>query len=201
MNFEEIQSLWTGQPVPNLDTPKLVERQRELVSELKRRSRMLGYEHFCIAFGLISVPLLSILNFVNNSRVGTPLYWISFVLHLVALLAMGAIAVRRQKRHNELRRAHCGTLRLQAEVALANLNAECREYRVAPWVFMLWAVLSTLSIYNNTPFHGGTWEALLPRLGFVVALPGVVGAVLWRHYRVNLLPARERQLEILRELT
>lgn len=200
MNFENAQSLWSGQPVPDLSTPGLVERQHALVRELKRRQRFLGYGIFGITFGLIAFPSLTLLNYLSAPRLGTPLFWTGVALHLFVLLTFATSAVRRLRRHGELRRASTGTLRQQAEVALAHYDLECREYRAAPWVFALWTVLSLISIYNNSPFHGGSWEAIGVRVAMVAGLQVVVGAVLWRHYRVNLLPARDRQSEILRQL-
>lgn len=200
MNFEEAQSLWTAQPLPDLATPHLVERQRSLVRELARRGRRLNYELFGLLFGLVALPFFSLVNFVSHARAGTPLYWLSLALHLAVLVGFTSAAVRRRQRHRALRLARCGTLREQAQVALANLDAECREFRTLPWALALWAGLSCLSIYTNAPFHGGTWSAIAPRVGFVVALFGLVGGVFWRHHRVNVLPARDRQSAILREL-
>jgi hypothetical protein len=200
MNFEEIQSLWTGQVSVPAHTPQLLERQRTLVSEFKRRSRMLGYETFCVVLGLVLTPLLSVANYRYQPGVGTPLYWLNLALHMLVLVAGVVLVVRRQRRHRALGRVRIATLREQTEVSLANLEAERRDYRWFPWTLGLWGALGLLSIVVNTPFHGGSWQAVLLRVGMLVGFLGAIGAVFWRHYRKNLLPACERHREILRQM-
>jgi MFS family permease len=188
MNIEEIQTLWDGQISVAAQSPQLIERQR-LLSEFKRRGRMLGYEAFCVALGLVFTPLLSVVNHRHLPGVGTPLYWVSAALHMLVLVACTVFVVRRVRRHRALRE--------QAEVSLTNLHAERRDYRWLPWMLGLWGALATLSIAANTPFHGGSWQAVALRLGI---LAGFLGAFFWHHYRNNLLPAYIRQKEILRQL-
>lgn len=200
MNFEDIQSLWTGQVPAPPHTPQLLKRQRMLLSEFKRRSRMLGYEAFGIAFGLIATPFLSVVNYLYRPSSGTFLSWTSAVLHTGVLITAAAFVFRRTRRHRELGRVCISTLRDQAEVSLANLKAELHDYRWAPWMLVVWGLLTILSIVSNSAFHGGSWQAVTLRVGLTLGFLGVVGAVLWRHYRVNLHPAYVRQQEILRQM-
>ena len=200
MNFEDLQSIWAHQPLAPAPTALLMEKQPALVSEFKRRRRMLGYEAFCIAFGLIGTPLLSVINYLHRPDAGTVLYWTSAGLHVVVLIAAAVWVIRRWRRHRALGRVRISTLREQAEVSLANLEAERRDYRWAPWIVFLWSTLAILSIAGNSAFHGGSWQAIALRVGLLLGLLGVVGAVLWRHYRKNLLPAYARQQEILRQM-
>lgn len=200
MNFEEIQSLWTGQVSVPAHTPLLLEQQRTLVSEFKRRSRMLGYETFCILFGLVFTPLLSVANYLYRPSSGTLLSWTSAVLHMLVLVTAAVFVFRRSRRHRELGRVRISTLRDQTEVSLANLKAELRDYRWAPWIFAIWGALAVLSIAGNSAFHGGSWQAVMLRVGILLGFLGMVSAVLWRHYRKNLLPAYARQQEILRQM-
>jgi hypothetical protein len=200
MNFEEIQSLWTGQISVPAPTPQLVERQRTLVSEFKRRRRMLGYEAFCIALGLILTPLLSVVNYRYRPSLGTPVYWVDAALHVLLLVACTVFVFRRIRRHRALGRSRISTLREQTEVALANLEAERRDYHWLPWMLGLWGALGIFSILTNAPFHGGGGQAVMLRVGILLGFLGTVGAVFWCHYRNNLLPAHARQQEILRQL-
>jgi hypothetical protein len=200
MNFEEIQSLWTGQISVPASTPQLIERQHTLISEFKRRRRMLGYEAFCVALGLILTPLLSVVNYRHLPSVGTPLYWVDAALHMLLLVACTVFVFRRMQRHRALGRACISTLREQTEIAFANLDAERRDYRWLPWMLGLWGALGIFSILTNSSFHGGSWQAVTLRVGILLGFTGTVGAVFWRHYRNNLLPAHARQQEILRQL-
>lgn len=200
MNFDEIQSLWAGQEPVDSRTRVLAENQRPLVNAFKRRQRFLAYEVFGLIFGLIFTPLLSVVNFLYRPSAGTPLYWTSAILHLVVLVVCTVLAFRRMKRQSTLARVRVENLRQQAEASLASLEAERRDYRWLPWVLVLWAGLAILSVAGNTAFHGGSFNAVALRVGMIVGFLSMVGAVFWRHYRVNILPDYARQQEILREL-
>jgi hypothetical protein len=132
--------------------------------------------------------------------VSTPLYWTKVILNLLVLVASAVFVVRQFQRHRALTQVRTDTIRQQAEVSLANLDAELRDYRRLPWAFGLWISLAVLSIYVNAPFHGGGAAAVSLRIGIVVGFCAVIGAVFWRHYRENLQPAYFRQEEILRQL-
>ena len=200
MNFETIESLWAGQAPAPVETPATREGRQALLSEFKRRSRFLAYEAFGVAFGLVVTPLLSIVNYLHLPRVGTFWYWLNAALHLLVLVACAALVVRRLKRHRALRRARISTLREQAEVSAAAFETELRDYRRLPWLFGLWIALAIFSIATNAPFHGGSWQAVTLRIGLVLVFFGAIGAVLWRHYRTQLLPAYARHQEICRQL-
>lgn len=200
MNFEQIQSLWAGQFTAPVPTPELIARQRTLLTEFKRRGRFLGYELFGLAFGLVMTPLISFVNYLHAPQAGTPLYWVSAALHLVVLIAAAAWVIRRLQRHRALGRVCISSLREQAEVSKANLEAELRDIRLVPWLLAMWAGLAILSIAANSPFHGGTWDAVCLRVALVLGFAIVSGWVLRLHYRVNLLPAHARQQEILQQL-
>ncbi|MFT3784434.1 MAG: hypothetical protein QM790_20680 [Nibricoccus sp.] len=200
MNFDELQSVWAAQPA-DTQNRALAQSQRPLVNAFKRRQRFLAYEIFGLTFALIATPLLSIVNFLYRPSVGTPLYWINAVLHVIVLVVFGVLAIRRIVRHRRLARVRVESLRQQAEVSLASLEEERREFRWAPWVLALWAGLALLSVAANTPFHGGSFGAIATRVGMIAGFFTLIGSVLWRHYRVNLLPDHARQLEILRQLS
>ena len=200
MNFDEIQSLWAAQQPANFCEPAVAKHQGALVRALKRRQRFLGYGVFISVAGLILTPLLSFANYMYAPEVGTPLYWTKVTLSLLVLAASAVFVVRQIQRHRALSQVRSDTLRQQAEVSLASLDAELRDYRRLPWAFGLWISLAVLSIYVNAPFHGGGVAAVSLRIGIVVGFCAVAGAVFWRHYRENLRPAYLRQQEILRQL-
>ncbi|MFT3867679.1 MAG: hypothetical protein QM715_04175 [Nibricoccus sp.] len=200
MNFDEIQSLWAGQEPADARTRALAENQRPLVNAFKRRQRFLAYEAFGLVFGLIFTPLLSVVNFLYRPSAGTPLYWTNAVLHLMFLVVCAVLAYRRVKRQRGLARAVISSLRQQAEISLASLEEEKRDYRWVPLVLGLGVGLALLSVAANTPFHGGSFSAVSLRVGMIVGFFGIVGAVLKRHYHVNVLPDYARQQEILRQL-
>lgn len=201
MNFDEIQSLWAGQAPVDSKTRAMVESQRPLVNAFKRRQRFLAYEAVGLVVGLIVTPFLTVVNFLYRPSAGTPLYWTSAILHLVVLVVCAVLAFRRMKRQRELARVRISNLRQQAEISLASLEAERRDYRWLPWALGLWAGLAILSVAANTPFHGGSFAAVSLRVGMIVGFFSLVGAVLWRHYRLHVLPDYARQQEILRELS
>ncbi|MGC4071192.1 MAG: hypothetical protein QM760_01465 [Nibricoccus sp.] len=201
MNFDEIQSLWAGQiSAPPAQAPEFIERQRALLKNFKQRRRMLGYGAFCISLGLIFTPLLSIVNYRYLPGVGTPLYWVSVALHLMVLIASSVFVFRRLRRHRALGRVRISTLREQAQVLLVRLGEERSDYRWLPWMLGIWGMLAILSIIVNTPFHGGSLEAVTLRIGLTLGFLATVAAVVWRHYHVNLLPAYARQQEILKQM-
>lgn len=200
MNFDEIQSLWAGQAPVDSRTRALAENQRPLVNAFKRRQRFLAYEAFGLVFGLIFTPLLSVVNFLYRPSAGTPLYWTSAILHLVVLVGFSVLAFRRMKRQSILARVRVENLRQQAEVSLASLEAERRDYRWLPWALLLWAGLAVLSVAGNTSFHGGSFAAVSLRVGMIAGFFSMVWVVLWRHYHVHVLPDYARQQEILRQL-
>ncbi len=201
MNFEEIESLWAGQiPASPQPSPLLLDRQRSLLREFKRRSRFLGYGAFGVAFGLVFTPLLSVVNYLYLPRVGTPLYWLNAGLHLLVLVVTAVLVARRMQRHRALGRARIATLREQTELTFACLEMERRDYRWLPWTLGVWCLLAILSIAANTPFHGGSFQAVALRVGLVLGFTSAIGTIFWRHYRVHLLPAHARQQELLRQM-
>jgi len=200
MNFDEIQSLWAGQEPVDPRTRALAENQRPLVNAFKRRQRLLTYEAIALVFGLILTPLLSVVNFLYRPSAGTPLYWTNAVLHLVVLSVCTVLVFRRMQRQRTLARVRVENLRQQAELSLASLEAERRDYRWLPWALGLWAGLALLSVAANTPFHGGSFAAVSLRVGMIFGFFAMVGTVFRRHYRVNVLPSYARQQEILRQL-
>jgi hypothetical protein len=200
MNFDDIQSLWTGQVSVPAPASQFIQRQRTLLSEFKRRGRLLGYETFCAVLALVLTPLLSIVNYRYMPSVGTPWYWLNAALHLLVMAVAVVLVLRRQQRHRALGRVRISTLREQTEVAFANLEAERRDYRWLPWVLGLWGALGVFSIFVNTPFQDGSWQAVALRTGILLGFYGAIGAIFWRHYRNHLLPAYFRQQEILRQM-
>lgn len=200
MNFDDLQSLWAGQEPVDSRIRALAENQRPLVNAFKRRQRFLAYGAFCIIFGLIFTPLLSVVNFLYRPAVGTPLYWTSAVLHLVFLVVCAVLAFRRMKRQSQLARVRISSLRQQAEVSLASLEEERRDYRWMPGVLGLAVALALLSVAVNAPFHGGSFSAVALRVCMIVGFFAMVWVVLRRHYHINVLPDYARQQEILRQL-
>jgi len=200
MNFETIESLWAGQVAAPVETPEMLERQHALLSEFKRRGRFLAYEAFGLAFALIVTPLLSVVNYLYLPRAGTPWYWLNATLHLLVLVGCATLLVRRMQRHRALRRARVSTLREQAEVSVASFKAEAQDYRRLPWLFGIWIALAVFSIATNSPFHGGSWQAVTLRVGLVLGFFGTIGAAIWHHYRTRFLPDYARQQEICRQL-
>ncbi len=201
MNPDQLHALWGGQSPAHFNLPDPADCQRSLTRELKRRQRMLAYETFSLAFGAVALPVLSFLNFRYLPAVGTWLYWLSLAAHLAITIVLLIGVIRRIGRHRTLARKSTETLRQQTEAALANLEAEMREYRAIPMIFALFFGLNVLSLWVNTPFHGGGAMAIGVRLAIIVGLYGLTGAVLARNYRANLRPAHQRQKELLSQLS
>ncbi|HTZ20553.1 MAG TPA: hypothetical protein VMC06_06700 [Opitutaceae bacterium] len=200
MNFEELENLWAGQQPANARPIDLDECRRALLPELKRRSRFLGYAAFSAGFALLVYPLLSVVNFLHARPHNVPLYGVNLTLHVVVMLALLIYVVRLIRRHRALVRQNAGSIRSIAELSLANIEAEIRDYRAAWWLLPLFLALPLLSVQANLPVAEFGWGPLLRRAGLVVGFLAVVGLVFWRHYRANLKPARARQKEILRQL-
>ena len=198
MKFEELETLWTAQPsiVPLVvDMAKI---QRSLQPELRRRSRMLGYEVAVSLFCLIAISVFTLANYHHDPvrYGGAQLALAACQTAAVALLL--AHGLRRLRRHQAIRSQPVDTLRAATAVSLANIEAEMRDYRLSQPVLWLAVASGIAAIVNAGVRHG--WSTVAGAGLPTLALLGVVATVIWRHYIVNLRPAWLRQKEILRDL-
>lgn len=200
MKFEEFETLWAAQQpahVPTVDTAAL---KRNVIPELKRRSRMLGYEMACLIFGLLVYPVLSVANHNYWGARNVPLFWLNLPLQMALSVALLIYAVRRLQRHRARLKQGSASLQAFTAMSVANIKAEMQEYRVGLWLMPLLFSTSFLSGYVNNPVGYG-WSRVALQAGLMLGLLIPMGLVLWRHYRVNLMPTLVQQKEILKQLS
>lgn len=201
MNFEALESLWDAQrPAPTRPADLAALKQR-LAPELRRRRRFLGYEIFCLGFGLVFTPLLAVVNCLHAPPILPVIYWLRVVLFAAVVLALLIGAVRRLRRHRALVAAGTETLAAFAAQSLAAVESEMHDYRLGLRVLPVVLGLLLLSIFVNQPPAVVGWTPLLLRAAAVLAFLLVAGAVCWRHYDKNLKPEHARRKQMLAELS
>lgn len=193
MNFEELQSIWADQPSKNAPTIAATEVKRVILPEIKRRRRMLNYALFVVVLSLVILPIL----FVINYRYAPPALpvWHGFY-HGVWMAALGVLLIaigRATKRQGSLRKQCSRSWRDLTVAALASSEAEITGYRKALFIVPFMIVFQLTNLYLVFAAEAADWVAFGTRAAIVVGLPAAIGVVVWRHYCVNLKPARDRQ--------
>lgn len=201
MSFEELESLWGAQQPAAASPADLAALKRRLAPELRRRSRFLGYEIFCLGLGLVVTPPLAIANYLHAPPALPVLYWLRVALFVAVVLAFLLLALRRLRRHRALVAAGAETLAAFAAQSLAAVEGEMHDYRLGLRALPVAFGLTLLSIYVNQPPAVVGWTPLLLRAAAVLAFVLVAGAVCWRHYRKNLVPEHARRRQVLAELS
>jgi len=201
MKFEELEAMWAAQQFANPYAVDLAQLKRFIIPELKRRSRILGYEIFVLSFGLLVTPLLSFVNYLYAPPRNVTGHWVNMLLWEAVFLVLLLYAVRRVRRHLALHRCSTDTLRALTVVSLENIEAEMNDYLTAWWMSPVLIGLLLLTVYLNFPVTEYGWKPFALRAGLILGLPLLMSLVFWRHYRVNLKPAQARQKEILQQLS
>jgi hypothetical protein len=201
MNFEELQSTWAAQPAVNISAINPIEVQRVILPEIKRRRRMLGYGLFMVVLSLVIVPLLTVANYRYAPPTLPGWYWFYHGSWMVVLVAWLVAIVRSIERQGALRQQCTRSLRDLTLASLAGTEAEMKGYRKALLVVPLMIGFQLVNLYLKFAAGVPDWQPFGLRAALVVGLPVAIGAVMWRHYRVNLIPARDRQEAQLRELS
>lgn len=201
MSFEELESLWGAQQPAATRPADLAALKRRLAPELRRRSRFLGYEIFCLGLGLVVTPPLAVVNYLHAPPALPVLYWFRVALFVAVALAFLLLALRRLRRHRTLVAAGAETLATFAAQSLAAVEGEMHDYRLGLRALPVALGLTLLSIYVNQPPAVVGWTPLLLRAAAVLAFVLVAGAVCWRHYRTNLAPEHARRKQVLAELS
>lgn len=201
MNLENLEDLWGAQRPMAAAQPLPGELNRLLAPELRRRSRIYGYEFFCIGLALVLTPLLAVVNYRYQRPEYPVLYWFNAALFvIVALVALTGL-IRGMRRHRQLAQTQGDSMAAFAAKALATVEAEMRDYRRAFVWFLIWFGLAVLAIYVNHPVTTHGWAPLGRRVIGVLIFYAVLGAVYVRHYYKNLRPERARRRQLLRELS
>jgi hypothetical protein len=199
MKFEEIESLWTAQASVLPAVVDLADIKRRLAPEMRRRSRMLGYELVTSALLVLLLPVLAVANYrYDPVRYGAPWQWVHMTCQIAVAGLLLAHTLQRLSRHRALQRQSMNTLRGMTEVSVANLEAEMRDHRWRQPVFALGLASATTAVVAAGLQQGWT-TGLFAGVGSA-ALAAVMALAFWRHYRVNLYPAWVRQRQLLREL-
>jgi len=201
MNIANLEDLWAAQrPANDARRPDPAELSRRLAPELRRRSRLFGYEFFSLGLGLLLTPLLAVVNFLHQRPEYPVLYWINPALVVAVIILFLAGLIRRARRHRELAQTRSDTVAAFAAKALATIEAEGRDYRAAFKGFTVWFGLALLAIYVNHPVPVHGWQPLGVRVALLLGFFAVVGGVSLRHYRKNVLPEWARRKELLAQL-
>jgi hypothetical protein len=202
MNTEDLDSLWNAQrPATEFRRPDPAELARQLAPELRRRSRLLGYEIFCLVLALVLTPVLALANARYAAPAHPTLYWLRVTLFLAAVSVALVFALRRLRRHRALAKTKADTLAGAATRALAVVEAEMHDYRVGLRSAPAWLALLLLSMYANAPAGQALWVFMLPRVSVLAFFLLVMGAVCWRHYRKHLVPELARRKELVGQLS
>lgn len=201
MNLENLEDLWTAQrPAATLQPPP-AELGHLLAPELRRRSRIFGYEFFALGLGLVLTPLLAVVNYLYAAPANPVLYWFRAALYVVVVMLALAGLMRRFRRHRQLARTQGDTMAAFATKALTTIEAEIQDYRAAFAGAAVWFALAVLSVYVNHPVTTEGWTPFGQRVGMVVVFFAVLGAGYSRHYYKNLVPERARRKHLLSELS
>ena len=201
MNFEELQSTWSAQPTAKFSANDILKLQRFLTPEINRRRSFLGYAIFILILGLVVLPLLTIDSYRHARAAHVAWHWWYFASWMVLQVAFLIAAIRSLERHGAVRHQSTCSLRDLAQASFASVDAEMRECRLAIWIVPPLVVFQLVDLYLKFDPALVGWAPLLGRSAFVIGLPLVMGLVFWRHYRVNLAPARERQRVLIQELS
>ena len=201
MKFEEFEAAWATQPAANPGAMDFAKLKRSLIPGFRRRRRMLSYELFAVAVGLLVAPLLAFVNYHHARPHHVVLFWANLALFLAVYVPVLVYLIRRMQRHLRLLRQSADTLRALTALSLANLEAEMQEYRVARWLTPFLVGLPLLSAYVNNPVTEFGWQPFALRALLIFAILVPVGLVFWLHYRRNLKPDHARQQEFLRQLS
>lgn len=201
MNFEELQSTWAAQPPVNVPAIDAAEVKRVILPEINRRRRMLGYELFVVVLSLVILPLLTVANYRYAPSALPGWYWFYHGSWMVVLVAWLVALVRAIERQGALRQQCTRSLRDLTMASLASTEAEMAGYRKALMVVPFMIGFQLINLYLMFAAGVPGWQPFGVRAAFVIGLPLAIGAVIWRHYCVNLKPARDRQQAQLRELS
>ena len=175
--------------------------QRSLAPEINRRRRFLGYAIFILILSLIVLPLVTIDSYRHARTAHVAWHWWYFAAWMVVQVAFLVAAIRSLEHHGAIRQQSTRSLRDLAEASLASVEAEMRECRLALWIIPPLVVFQLVDLYLKFDPAVAGWTPLLGRSAFVIGLPVVMGLAFWRHYRVNLTSARERQKALIQELS
>lgn len=177
------------------------ELTRHLSREMRRRSRFFAYELFCLSLGLVLVPLLAVVNYIYQQPESPILYWFRACLTVALAMVFFIGVLRRLRRHRELTQTRTDTVAAFAAKALANIEAEARDYHAGLGVFGVWFGLAVLAIYVNHPILTHGWMPFGIRLAMVMVFMTIVGAVYVRHYYRNLMPELARRKQLFKQLS
>lgn len=201
MNFEELQSTWAAQAPVNVPAIDVAEVKRVILPEIKRRRRMLGYGLFMVVLSLVIVPLLTVANYRYAPPTLPAWYWFYHGSWMVILVAWLVAVVRSIERQGALRQQCTRSLRDLTMASLAGTEAEMNGYRSALMIVPLMIGFQLANLCLRLAADAADWQPFGLRAALVVGLPVAIGAVMWRHYHVNLKPARDRLEAQLRELS
>ena len=192
MQFEEIESVWALQQPVKTSPDDLPALRRALMAKLNLRKRLLILAGAGTIVGLVIIQVLFYLN-LRVMRVEDQ--WLSFsrlvlnqTVNLLIVLELARIFLR----HRQLARGRAESVRDVVSLALASVEAEMADYRLGWWGTVVLMAQSVLSVYLNRAVPQFRWEAFGVRAGLIVAVYGLIGLLVWRHYRRKLEPERER---------
>jgi len=192
MKFEEIESVWALQQPAKIGATELSALRRALRSQLNRRKRLLILAGCSMVFTLL---FMQVLFFLNLRAMRVEEQWISFgrlMLHQTLSLVILLELVRIFLRHRRLARSRAESVQDVVSLSLAGVEAEMADYRLGRWVTLVLVAQSLASAYLNQPVTRVGWDAFALRAGLIVAVYGLIGLQVWRHYRRKLQPERER---------
>lgn len=199
MKFEELESLWTAQSSPIPVAVDVAEIKRRLQPEMRRRSRMLGYELSSTLLAVALIPVLAVANAAYDPlRYGSAWQWLHVACQFGVAIIYLQFVLQRLGRHRALRRQPVGSLREMTRVSVANLEAELRDYRWRQPILGLLLASTGFAVLNAGLRYG--WKAGLTAGLSSGLLLGIVAAGFWYHYRTHLRPDWEQQRELLRAL-
>lgn len=199
MNFDDLEKAWATQQPPRANDTEIKALQSTLRPELRRRTRFNAYAVFVTGLFAVVTPLLA----VANRHYENPIHHVWYGIHaavwtLLWLILLG-YAWKRLQRHRALARQPVGDLHSMTRVSLSSLEAEIHDCRVGAMQVLALLPVQLITLYVRfSPTEFGFYPFAL-RAGIALGVALALALPLWRHYRVNLLPALQRQRELLRE--
>jgi MFS family permease len=201
MKFEELENVWAAQSAKTTAPHDLTALKQKLMPEIKRRGRILRYGIFMALFGLVLIPLLTVVNYRYAKPANPAWHWMDVAFWMVFDFAALVLMIRELRRQRALLRQSTETVRTLTLVAMASLEGEMKDFRRGVWAVPGMIGFQLLSLYMKFPVAVNGWSPFALRAGAVLGFFVMLSSVFWRHYRVNLKRDHALQQEILRGLS
>lgn len=195
MKFEELESAWQMQSAGTVTAAQAQRVTRHVAQGIDRRALYLKLLLGCTAVGwlLEFEPLFQLLRVHPGvDGFGFAASLAKFLCHQVLYGAFIVFLLRRLRQRAQQARASGESLHVAADMSLAAVESEVRDYRRAGWFAVPMAVLMLWSAWLNRAVAAEGIAAFWPRAAFVIGFMAIATLVARRYYFTQLLPDCER---------